>query len=304
MKVGVSLTSARKIDDPRRGATWMIERAAAAWRAGLDSLFVGDHHGTPGQYYQNVPITGRLLAEWGDRPAGCLFLLPLWNPVLIAEQVGTLAAIARSRFIIQCGLGDGTQQFGAMGVNIKTRPSAFEQSLDAIRRLLAGETVTASGRFVFENASVALRPAEPVDVWIGASADPAIDRAARLGDGWLASPGLTPPEAKRQIEYYRERCKAYGRPPKTIAIRRDIYVADSKSEAEAMAAPFAKGGYRGFDPTALVIGTVDDVTQRFTDLARMGYTDVIIRHVTEDQPKVLASYGRLASVRAAVATLS
>ena len=118
MKVGVSLTSARKIDDPRRGATFMIERAAAAWKAGLDSLFVGDHHGTPGQYYQNVPITGRLLAEWGDRPAGCLFLLPLWNPVLLAEQVGTLAAIARGRFIIQCGLGDGPSDEGSVELRV------------------------------------------------------------------------------------------------------------------------------------------------------------------------------------------
>jgi alkanesulfonate monooxygenase SsuD/methylene tetrahydromethanopterin reductase-like flavin-dependent oxidoreductase (luciferase family) len=303
MKLGVSLTSARNVDDPRRGARWMIERAAAAWRAGLDSLFVGDHHGTPGQYYQNVPITGRLLAEWGDRPAGCLFLLPLWNPVLLAEQVGPLASIARGRFIIQCGLGDGAQQFGAMGASLKTRPSAFEQSLDAVRRLLAGETVTTSGRFVFENASVALRPAEHVDVWIGASADVAIDRAARLGDVWLASPGLTPPEAKRQIDYYRERCHAYGRRPTAVAIRRDVYVADSKAEADALAAPFAKGGYRGFDPSALVIGTIDDVTQRFADLARLGYTDVIIRHVTDEQPRALASYERLAQVRAAVASL-
>jgi alkanesulfonate monooxygenase SsuD/methylene tetrahydromethanopterin reductase-like flavin-dependent oxidoreductase (luciferase family) len=303
MKVGVSLTSARKVEDPRRGAQWMVERAAAAWRAGFDSLFVGDHHGTPGQYYQNVPITGRLLAEWGDRPAGCLFLLPLWNPVLLAEQVGTLASIARGPFIIQCGLGDGAQQFGAMGVSLKTRPSAFEQSLDAIRRLLAGETVTSSGRFVFENASVALRPAEHVAVWIGASADPAIDRAARLGDAWLASPGLTPTDAQRQIDYYRARCAAYGRRPTTIAIRRDIYVADSKADADALVASFGKGGYRGFDPSALVIGTIDVVTQRFADLARLGYTDVIIRHVTDDQPRVLASYERLAKVRASVASL-
>ncbi|HEX2564828.1 MAG TPA: hypothetical protein VHK25_12975 [Acidimicrobiales bacterium] len=33
-------------------------------------------------------MLGRLLAEWGDRPAGALYLLPLWNPVLVAEQVG------------------------------------------------------------------------------------------------------------------------------------------------------------------------------------------------------------------------
>ena len=57
----------------------MVERARAADDARLDSLFVGDHHATgPGAYYQNTPMLGRLLAEWGDRPAGALFLLPLF----------------------------------------------------------------------------------------------------------------------------------------------------------------------------------------------------------------------------------
>ena len=87
--------------DVRAGARWMVERARAAADAGLDSLFVGDHHNVPVPYYQNVPILGRLLAEWDDRPAGALFLLPLWHPVLLAEQIGTLA-VDRARARSSC----------------------------------------------------------------------------------------------------------------------------------------------------------------------------------------------------------
>src|SRR3970040_800616 len=105
MKVGISLTSAHQVSDVREGARWMIERAAAARDAGLDSLFVGTHPALPLPYYQNVPMLGRLLAEWDARPAGCLFLFPLWNPVLLAEQVGTLASIHPGRFIVQCAPG-------------------------------------------------------------------------------------------------------------------------------------------------------------------------------------------------------
>jgi alkanesulfonate monooxygenase SsuD/methylene tetrahydromethanopterin reductase-like flavin-dependent oxidoreductase (luciferase family) len=279
----------------------MIERAAAAQRAGLDSLFVGDHHCTPASYYQNVPMMGRLLAEWDDKPAGCLFLLPLWNPVLVAEQVGTLAAIAKGRFIMQCGLGEDEAQFLAMGANIKQRPSAFEESLDAIRRLCAGETVTAHGRFTFENARVSPRPAEPLEVWIGAGADTAIDRAARMGDGWLGSPGLTLEQARQQSDLYRARCAAHKRAPTAVAIRRDIYVGDSRAEAEATLKAAIAAGYRGFDPSALVAGTVDDVVAKFRTLGGLGYTDVIVRHLTDEQPKVLGSLARLAQVRTALA---
>src|SRR5579862_4436619 len=217
MRIGISLTSNHPdVNDPRQGARWMIERAAAAHRAGLASLFVGDQHVSSTPYYQNTPMLGRLLAEWGAAPAGCLFLLPLWHPVLVAEQIGTLAAIAKGPFVMQCGLGWGDDRFAAMGANFKTRPSAFEEALDIVRRLLAGETVSSARRFRITGASLALRPAEAVDVWIGASAPPAIDRTARLADGWIASPSLTRDEARTQADLYRERRAHYGRDPDAV----------------------------------------------------------------------------------------
>jgi alkanesulfonate monooxygenase SsuD/methylene tetrahydromethanopterin reductase-like flavin-dependent oxidoreductase (luciferase family) len=278
----------------------MIERAAAARQSGLDSLFVGDHHATPGPYYQNVPILGRLLAEWGDAPAGCLFLLPLWNPVLVAEQVGTLASITRGRFIVQCGLGYDEAQFAAMGTRLKYRPSAFEESLSIVQRLLRGETVSSSGRFTFRDARVALRPAEPVEYWVGATARPAIDRAARLAEGWLASPSLTAAEAADQATYYQERCKAYGRVPAAVAIRRDIYVGESAADADEVVGRVLSAGYRGLPPAALVAGPVGRVVEQFKALAALGYTDVIVRHLTNDHPKVLGSLARLREVREAL----
>jgi alkanesulfonate monooxygenase SsuD/methylene tetrahydromethanopterin reductase-like flavin-dependent oxidoreductase (luciferase family) len=278
----------------------MIERAAAAHRAGLDSLFVGDQHVSPTPYYQNTPIIGRLLAEWDDAPAGCLFLLPLWHPVLVAEQIGTLAAIAQGPFIMQCGLGWGEARFAAMGASIRTRPSAFEEALDIIRRLLAGETVSSSRRFRVAEASLALRPAEPVEVWIGASALPAIDRAARLAEGWIASPGLTRAEARTQADLYRERCAAYGRRPRAVALRRDIYVGQSSSEAQAVLRHAMSQGYRGIPAEALVAGSVDEVAEQFRSFEELGYTDILVRHLSNDQPKVLGSLERLAAVRAAL----
>src|SRR4051794_5124917 len=232
MRIGISLTSNHPdVIDPRQGARGMIERAAAARRSRLDTLFVGDQHVSPTPYYQNTPMLGRLLAEWGTAPAGCLFLLPLWHPVLVAEQIGTLAAIAQGPFIMQCGLGWGEARFAAMGANIRTRPSAFEEALDIVRRLLAGETVGSSRRFRIIEASLALRPAEPVEVWIGASAPPAIDRAARLAEGWIASPSPTRDKTQAQADLYRDRCASHDREPGAIVLRRDIYVGKSSSDA-------------------------------------------------------------------------
>jgi alkanesulfonate monooxygenase SsuD/methylene tetrahydromethanopterin reductase-like flavin-dependent oxidoreductase (luciferase family) len=290
MRIGVSLRSAYGVDDPRLGARWMIERTVAAREAGLDSLFVGDHHVTGAPYYQNVPILGRLLAEWGDAPAGALFLLPLWNPVLVAEQVGTLASIAGGRFILQCALGDGRGQYAAMGADIRRRPSTFETNLETVQTLLAGGEV--------DRSRVAPLPAEPVEVWIGGSAAPAIDRAARLGDGFLAGPNLTVEEAAAQLDLYRERCAAHGRPVGTAAIRRDVHVGADVDDARRVAQPVLDAGYRGFPPEVPVVGGPAEVAASFRALGDLGYTDVIVRHLAEDHGEVLRSFERLAEVRA------
>jgi alkanesulfonate monooxygenase SsuD/methylene tetrahydromethanopterin reductase-like flavin-dependent oxidoreductase (luciferase family) len=187
-----------------------------------------------------------------------------------------------------------------MGADVKQRPSAFEEAFDVIKRLLAGEKAGASRRFRAAPTRLALRPAEPVEYWIAASAEPAIDRASWLGDGWLGSPGLTPEVARAQLAFYRGRCAARGWPPAAIALRRDIYVGDSTAEAEAVAGPIVAKGYRGFPPEAPVWGSVGDVIERFRAFGAMGFTDIIVRHLTDDQPKVLASLARLREVREAL----
>jgi alkanesulfonate monooxygenase SsuD/methylene tetrahydromethanopterin reductase-like flavin-dependent oxidoreductase (luciferase family) len=294
MRIGVSLKSGYGPIEARDGARRMIERARAARDAGLDSLFVGDHHAVPWPYYQNVPILGRLLAEWDDRPAGALFLLPLWHPVLVAEQIGTLASIARGRFIMQCALGAGDAQFTAMDVELKQRVARFEHALDVVRRLCAGEDV--------DGVRVAPTPPEPLEVWIGGAAPPAIDRAARLGDAFLAGPEATPADAAELINRYLERCAAHGRSPRTIAIRRDVHVGSTRADARRVAQPVIDGGYRGFSPDALVWGGPDDVADQFARLGELGYTDVIVRHLADDHDAVLQSFAQLARTRELLAS--
>ena len=280
----MSVRSAYVVDDPRAGARWMVERAAAARAAGLDSLFVGDHHVTGSPYYQNTPILGRLLAEWGDRTAGALFLVPLWHPVLLAEQVATLAAVHAGPFVIQAALGAGRAQFAGMGVELTGRVRRFEAGLETVRRLLAGEEV--------DGARIGPVPAEPVAVWIGGTADAAIERAARLGDGWIASPHLTDDECGRMLATYR------GHAPDGVAsVRRDVHVGADDDDAARVAEPVLAAGYRGFPPAALVVGGPERVADAFGRLFDQGYDEILVRHLADDQGEVLASFTRLGEVR-------
>jgi len=282
MKIGISITSRYDVKDVREGAKRMIQRAQVAAEAELDSFFVGDHHVTPKPYYQNTPMLARILADWHKAPAGALYLLPFRHPVLLAEEIATLATIAPDRFIMQCGLGYGEREFAAFGINPKHRPSRLEECLDIMRRLWAGESVSHDGRWQIHEAQISPIPPQPIEVWIGARAKPAIERAARIGDGWLAAPNLTPDVAQASLVDYLAACDKYQKEPGVKAIRRDIYIGETQAEAEEIGGKVVAAGYRGFAPEATIVGDAEAVANKFRELEQMGFTDVIVRFPDTD----------------------
>jgi len=306
MRIGISVTSLHAVDDPRVAAQRMIERAAAARDAGLARLFVGDHHATPAPYMQNVPILARMLAEWDadgrQRPFGALFLLPLWHPVLLAEQVGTLAALGSGPFALQCAIGAGRRQFGSMGVAQRERVGRFEASLEILRALWAGETVDRNGHWPISGGRISPRPPQPVEVIIGASAPPAIERAARLGDAWLASPATDPAGARAELERYREACARHGVTPRA-SIRKDVFVTERAGEAERFAREVREQGYRGFAPEALAIGTPEQVAEALAAYGEAGFEEVVVRNAASDQGACLETIQALGDIAPRVAAV-
>ena len=296
--IGISIRSSYgRMTDPRIGAQHIIDRAAAAEASSLDSLFLGDHHATPTPYYQNIPMMGRLLANWSGRQCGVLLLLPLWHPVLVAEMLSTLASLTSSTFVLQAGIGYGEKQFSALSADYDQRGERFEQSLNILHALWSGEMVS-NPLWAIEQAVISPTPSEPIPTWIGATAPIALKRVARMGHSWLADPGLTKPDLLKKRDGYLAACEAEGNEnPSQMAVRRDVHVADSSKEATAVKAELEAKQYRGIDPNALVIGTVSQVEAYFRDLADMGFTDIITRHLHPDQASAIHSIERLGRVR-------
>lgn len=276
MHIGISIGTGFGGDDPREGPRSVLAQAAAAGRAGLDSLTVGDHHSTgPAGYVQNVPVIGRILAGWEGR-IGCLFLVPLWNPVLMAEQIGTLAAMARGPFIVQTGAGGGRGQFAAMGADLGQRGPRTEEGIRVVQALLRGESVD-SELYGIKGARIGPRPPEGTEWWIGGGAPKPIDRAARLGDCWYGNADLTPVTAAEGMAVYREACARHDREPSRIPIRKDVYIAEDAAEAERVGRRLVDQGYRGFEPDAVAYGDPATVAEKLSVYGAIGFTDVIIR---------------------------
>jgi alkanesulfonate monooxygenase SsuD/methylene tetrahydromethanopterin reductase-like flavin-dependent oxidoreductase (luciferase family) len=88
-----------------------------------------------------------------------------------------------------------------------------------------------------------------------------------------------------------------------VALRRDVFIGADDGEARAVKDQAVAAGYRGFPPEAMITGTVEQVAEQLVPFAALGVTDILCRHLTNDQSLVLASMERLAEVRRLVAQL-
>lgn len=271
----------------------MVARAVAARDAGIDGLYVGDHHAVESGYPQNNVILGRLLAEWpGD--IGAVYIVPVWNPVLLAEQIGTLARMTRGRFVFQAALGDGRAQFAAMGARLDHRVEQFEARVPLIRRLLDGEKVT-NDLLGIEAARI--EAVDSVVFWVAGHSPSAIERAARMAEGWVAPPGISDEAAGTLAARYRRACEAEGVEPGDVAIRRDVFVGNDPNEAERMLREAMETGYRGFERDFLVTGDAGQVADHVASLGKAGFTEVVVRQFVPEQGRALESIGRMRDVR-------
>jgi alkanesulfonate monooxygenase SsuD/methylene tetrahydromethanopterin reductase-like flavin-dependent oxidoreductase (luciferase family) len=248
MRCGLFLSAQHPAgDDPRTALREHLEQVRLARDAGFRSVFAGQHFlSAPFQMFQPVPLLARVAAEAGEMRVGAgVLLVPLLNPVEVAENAATLDAITDGRFVLGVGLGYREEENQAFDVRAR-RVRVFLDKLDVIARLLEGEAVTASGPgYRLENASLTLRPVQRPrpPIWMAANADAAVRRAALHADTWLVNPHATVAELERQLALFREE---RGSPPSELPAIREACVAETDEQAFAAARPHLERKYAAY----------------------------------------------------------
>src|SRR5215475_5574652 len=229
-----------------------IEQVQMARDAGFDLIVMGQHFlSTPFQELQTLPSLARLAAEAGTMRVGAtVLLLPLLNPVDVAEQVATLDVICEGRFIFGAGLGYRDEEFEAFGAQAKERVPRFTESLELIKRLWTEDRVTHHGRFFhLTKARMALRPVQKPypPVWFAANNDAAVERSARLADAWVINPHARLDVLERQMALYKKAREAAGKSmPAEMPIIKELYVAPDRRAAVQECRPFLEAKYKAY----------------------------------------------------------
>lgn len=278
MKVGLFVTNQQTLDtDMVRALDEQIAMVRAARDAGWNSLLTGQHYLNEGnnKQLQSVPFLARLAAEAGDMTIGLgILLLNLHNPVYTAETVATLDIIARGNFIFGVGLGYRDVEFDAFGVPKGERVKRFEEYLALIQRLWTEENISHEGACCrLDNVRMNIRPVQKPrpPIWMAANNDPAVRRAARLGDAWLINPHSTIDTISRQIAIYQAELNAAGKDaPRELPIIKEVYCAKDRATALEMAGPYLLAKYRDYAKWGQdkVMPDSEDFTRSLDDLIK------------------------------------
>jgi alkanesulfonate monooxygenase SsuD/methylene tetrahydromethanopterin reductase-like flavin-dependent oxidoreductase (luciferase family) len=213
-----------------------LDMAEWAETRGLILLVVSEHHAAEDGFLPSPLLMAAALAgRTKSVPiAVSALILPLYNPVRLAEDIGVLDHLSGGRISYTVGIGYRPEEFESLGADYHRRGELADAHLEVLLKALGGERFDVAGR------GVLVRPAPEAKVRIsyGGGTVQAARRAARYGLGFNAQNNL--PELAHA--YYDE-CARHGRVPGRLQQPRPgfpttVFVADDVDRAWEEIGPY------------------------------------------------------------------
>lgn len=255
----------------------LAEQVRLADAVGFGGFSMGEHYNIPGlQRLHQVPLLARLAAEAQNMAVGtAVSLVGLRHPVALASELASLDVINGGRSFFGFGLGYRQQELDAFELGKSERLHRFVEGIEIIRRLWTEDAVSYDGT-AYRLHNVTLDP-KPIQkprppIWIAANADRAVERAARLSDGWMIGPHSAIDELRQQVALCRRAWRDAGkRGEPAMPIIREAFVAPTRREAIEKARPCLEQLYRNVYVRwgqNEAMGNPDELSWDFDRLAR------------------------------------
>jgi probable F420-dependent oxidoreductase len=161
-----------------------------------------------------------------------ILILPQRQTALVAKQAAEIDVLSGGRLRLGVGLGWNWVEYEALNENFHNRGRRIEEQIAVLRALWTEPVITFHGRWHhIEEAGINPLPVQrPIPVWMGASSDPAIRRAARIADGWFPQFGADAKGAAEMINRFLAYVREAGRDPKDVGIEARIHYGDGDAD--------------------------------------------------------------------------
>jgi alkanesulfonate monooxygenase SsuD/methylene tetrahydromethanopterin reductase-like flavin-dependent oxidoreductase (luciferase family) len=239
MHFGIFLEESRRGTSQATALREMLELAEAAEGCGLDGVWLGEIHFNPARSVLAAPIavasfiaarTRRL------RVGTAVQVLPLGNPLRIAEEVATLDHLSEGRFDFGIGRSGAARTYDVLGIPYGESQARFVEALEIIRKAWTEDTFSYEGEFYrFQNATVVPRPYQRPHppIRMAANTPETFSVVGRLGLGILVGVrDLDVPELRVHLESYRQGWRDGGHPGEAeVYLRIPVYAGSTEQGA-------------------------------------------------------------------------
>ena len=271
--------------DPRHFREIAVTAEAADW----DYLVTSDHVVHPEKIDSPYPYTTdneprwEAPAPWPDpwvaisamaavtermRFLTSIFVLPMRNPIAVAKAVGTLAVMSGNRVDLGIGIGWMKEEFSLLGQDFHNRGKRTDEMLEVMRKLWGGGMVEHHGRYYdFDRLQMSPAVEGRIPIIVGGLSEPALRRAARVGDGWTSDIHSTDElrEISDTLKGYRQEYGRADQPFEIFAAANDAFDVDGYRRLEEVGVTHLLTM-----PWALYGATGDSLTEKTDALKRFG----------------------------------
>jgi len=257
--------------------------AVGLQEAGADDLWVVEDLGWAGSIGSTavaLAATERLRVGIGIAP------VPLRNPALLAMELAALARIFPGRLV--AGLGHGVPEWmRQVGAEPAGKLAMLEETIVAVRGLLAGETVAMKGREVtIDGVTLVHLPAQPPPIVTGVVRPRSLELSGRVADGTILAEGNGPEQVKAALAHI-DRGRATGaRTAHELIVFAFLHVNDDGEQAAEITRETVaeQAAWLGVPPERVfgLIGAADTIAERVDALAEAGAATIVLRPLGPD----------------------
>lgn len=215
----------------------VVEQARVAEAAGFTSIVLGERHLHEAGYHEVLTSLAWLAAHTSTIRIGTAGIIaPLYQPVLLAEQLAHIDQLSGGRLDAGFVIGYRDEEFRLFGADRAHRGRQFEEVVGAVVSLWTQPRTTMAGRFVtLDDAYISTRPAQQPrpPLWNGGRVSSALARTARMCDAWTTSFNELDDALRDKIAEYRGYPTGPTSLGKKVLVCREAMCADTSQQARA-----------------------------------------------------------------------
>lgn len=283
-----SISLPKAIDAPLADYARLAEQMGF-WGAWTVDHAVGEEHAEDPTLDALHTMTHVAAVTTTLRVGVAVLVLPRRNPAQVARDIGTMDVLSRGRVTLAVGMGGVDPAAAAFGYRTGMRAKQMVEGIGVLRALWGEQPASFRGElFSFAGAHLQPRPVQQPHppIWIGARAEVALRRAAKIGDGWIGAGSSSIEDFRTQSRILVDSLQEAGRRVDQFPMSKRVYIAvedDARIALERLA-PALDHVYRapGMAQRIAVYGSPGQCADRLNRLVEMGAHEVVLNPLYDE----------------------